>query len=173
VDVTLAVPHVQRPSQRLLDVGAEEHVRAEQDLGVLAMLAEDVRDDLHRVGRGAAEVGLGLDLSRRVDVHDHDRAWVARLPVAQLLRGDRICQRAPGLQVGDQHPFVGAQDRRGLGHEVHAAEHDRVGVGLRRALGETERIAHIVGDLLDLGQLVVVRQDHCVAFPRQGPHLVL
>ena len=30
----------------VLDVGAEPHVRAEQDLGVVAVLAEDVLDDL-------------------------------------------------------------------------------------------------------------------------------
>ena len=39
VDVALAVPHVHLAAGLLLDVGAEEHVRAEQDLGVRAVLA--------------------------------------------------------------------------------------------------------------------------------------
>ena len=87
----------------LLDVGAEEHVRPEQDLGVLAVLAEDVLDDLDRVRGRHAVVGLGLDLGRRVDVHDDDRAGVLGLPVAQLLGGDRVGERAAGVEVGDQH----------------------------------------------------------------------
>ena len=90
------------------------------------------RDHLDGVGRGAAVVGLGLDLGGRVDVHDDDRAGMRGLPVAQLLGGDRVGQRAAGVEVGDQHALVRAQDRGGLGHEVHAAEHDRLGVGARR-----------------------------------------
>ena len=74
VDVALAVPDVQRAPDRLLDVGAEEHVRAEEDLGVRAVLAQDVLDDADGVGRGHAVVGERLDLGRRVDVHDRHRA---------------------------------------------------------------------------------------------------
>ena len=48
--MALAVPDVQPAAERLLDVGAEKHVGAEQDLGVLAVLAEDVRNHLHGVG---------------------------------------------------------------------------------------------------------------------------
>ena len=33
----------------------------------------------------------------------------------------------------------------------------------RRLLGEAERVADVVGDVLDLGHLVVVREDHGVA----------
>ena len=60
VHVAFAVPHVHRPAQRALHVGAQPHVGPEQDLGVLAVLAPDVLDDLHRVGGGAAVVGLAL-----------------------------------------------------------------------------------------------------------------
>ena len=58
VHVALAVPDVHRAPDRLLDVGAEEHVGAEQDLGLGAVLAVDVLDDADGVGRGAAVVGL-------------------------------------------------------------------------------------------------------------------
>ena len=72
--------------------GAEELVRAEQDLGVLG----DRGDDLDGVRRRAADVGLGLHRGGRVDVaHDH-RAGVLGLPRAQLVGGDRLGQRAPG-----------------------------------------------------------------------------
>ena len=95
------------------------------------------------------------------------------LPRAQLVGGDRVGQRAAGVEVGDQDALVGRQDRRGLGHEVDAAEHDHVGVGVRRLLGEPERVADVVGHVLDLGQLVVVRQDHGVALGGERAHLVL
>ena len=110
----------------------------------------DVLHDLDRVRRGAAVVGLRLDLGGGVDVHDHDRARMRRLPVTQLRSGDRVRQRATCVEVRDQHRLVGAQDRGRLGHEVHAAEHDHLGVGLGRLLRESERVADVVGYVLDL-----------------------
>ena len=62
VDVAFAVPDVHPPAELVLDVGAEEHVRAEEDLGVLAVGLVDVADDRDRVGGGAAVVGERLDL---------------------------------------------------------------------------------------------------------------
>ena len=69
--------------------------------------------------------------------------------------------------VGQQDGLVGAEDRGRLGHEVHAAERDHRLVDLRRGLREAERVADVVGDVLDLGHLVVVRQDHGAALARQ------
>ena len=52
VHVALAVPDVEATradqAERLGHVGAQEHVRAEEDLGVRAVLAEDVLDDRRR-----------------------------------------------------------------------------------------------------------------------------
>ena len=52
-----------------------------------------------------------------------------------------------------------------LGHEVHAAEDDELGVGPRRGVpGELERVAGDVGELDDLVALVVVPEhEHPVA----------
>ena len=146
-----------------LDEGAEPHVGAEEDLGLGAVLGPDVLDDLDRVGGGAAVVGLRLDLGRGVDVHDDEGAGVLGLPGAQLVGVDRVGERAAGVEVGDQHRLLGREDRGGLGHEVDAAEGDHVGVGGGRLAREAERVAHVVGDVLDLGQLVVVGEDHRVA----------
>ena len=52
------------------------------------------------------------------------------------------------------------QDVGDFRHEVHAAEHDVLGVGLRGELGELQRIAGQVGVLVDVGPLVVVAEDH-------------
>jgi hypothetical protein len=173
VDVALAVPDVQGAADPLLDVGAEEHVGPEQDLGVRAVLAQDVLDDGDGVRRGDAVVRERLDLGRGVDVHHGDRARMARLPGAQLLGRDAVGQRAAGVEVRDEHALVGAQDRRRLGHEVHAAEGDDGGVGLGRLLGEAERVADVVGYVLDLRTLVVVGEDHGVALTGERTDLGL
>ena len=124
-----------------LDEGAEPHVGAEEDLGVGAVLGPDVLDHLDRVGGGAAVVGLGLHLGRGVDVHHHQRARVLGLPGAQLVGVDRVGERAAGVEVGDQHLLLGREDRGRLGHEVDAAEGDRVGARWRlpRARGRASR----------------------------------
>ena len=172
VDVALARPDVHRVAGLALDVGAEPHVGAEEDLGLGAVLAQDVLDDLDRVGGGAAVVGLRLDLGRGVDVHHDDRVGaVARLPVAQLARGDRVGERAAGVEVGDQHRLVGREDRSRLGHEVDAAEGDHRSAGGGRLTREPERVAGVIGDFLHLGHLVVVGEDHGVALARQLAHL--
>ena len=110
MDVALTVPDVHSSSGCLLDVGTEEHVGSEQDLGVIAVLAVDVLDDLHGVRGRAAVVGLGLHLRRGVDVHDHDRAGMRALPGSQLIGADGIRQRAAGVQVREQHVLVGTED---------------------------------------------------------------
>ena len=57
---------------------------------------------------------------------------VVGLPGAQLLGGDRLSKRAAGGKVRQEHGFLGAEDRGGLSHEMHAAEDDQPGIALRR-----------------------------------------
>ncbi len=80
----------------------------------------------------------------------HARSWSAR---------DRRGERAAGVEVRDEDGLLRTEDRRGLGHEVDAAEDDRVGLRRRGFAGEPERVADEVGDVLDLGHLVVVGED--------------
>ena len=61
----------------------------------------------------------------------------------------------------------GDEDRRRLGHEVDAAEDDRLRVGRGGLAGEPERVADVVGHVLHLGHLVVVREDDGVALARE------
>ena len=143
-------------------VRAEEHVGEEEDL----LVGRNRVDDLDRVAGRAAVVALRLHLGRRVDVRDDDGARMLRLPLAQLLGVDRRGERAAGGEIRQQHGLLRRQNRRRLGHEVHAAEDDDVGVGLRRLAGQAERVADEIGDVLDLGPLVVVREDDRV--PRRA-----
>jgi hypothetical protein len=50
---------------------------------------------------------------------------------------------------------------------------NRVGAGGRGLAREPERIAHVVRHVLDLGHLVVVREDHRVAAAREVANLRL
>src|SRR5260370_6503769 len=56
---------------------------------------------------------------------------------------------------------------------MHAAEHDGVRFGPGGLLGQAERVADVVGYILNLGQLVVVGQDDRVLPAGELPHLVL
>ncbi len=94
------------------------------------------------------------------------------LPAAQLVGGDRVGEAAAGVEVRNQDLLVGREDRGRLGHEVDAAEDDRLRVGGGGGAGEAEAVAEVVGDVLDLRQLVVVGEDHRVALLRERAHFL-
>ena len=165
VHVALAEPDVHvGPAGDPLDVGAQELVGQEQHLPVL----RDGRHDLRRVGRGTAQVGLGLDLGAGVHVRDDRGPGILRLPVPDLLRGDGVGERAAGPGFRDQHGPVRGEDLGRLRHEVDAREHDHAGRARGGQAGQGERVADVIGHVLDLRGLVVVREDHGVA-PRRQP----
>ena len=72
-----------------------------------------------------------------------------------------------GGEIGEQDGFFRRQDRRRFRHEMNAAEDDDVGLRLRGFTREPERVADEVRDVLDLGALVVVRENDGVATLRQ------
>jgi hypothetical protein len=121
-------------------------------------------DHLHRVGRGAADIGLGLHIGGGVDIGHHRHAGIA-------LASSRTS--APVIESDSEHPaFMSGistvlsmiEQLRGLGHEMDAALDDDLGVDLGRLLGELQRVADDIGDAVkDFRRLVVVRQDNGVA----------
>ena len=169
MDVALAGPDLHLAAGDPLEVGAEEHVGQKQDVAV----GRHGLDHCARVAGGAAVVRERLHLGGRVHVADDDGAGVLGLPGSQLVGVDRRRQRAAGIEVGDQHRPRRRQDRGRLGHEVDAAEGDHVGLGTGGGLRQPERVAHQVGDVLHLGQLVVVGEDDGVALGRERAHLVV
>ena len=56
---------------------------------------------------------------------------------------------------------------------MDSTENDDTSVRLRRLAGETERVAHVISDVLYLGTLVVVRQYHRVTLAGERANLVL
>ncbi len=153
-----------------LHVGAAGHVAAQVLVGQEDdPLAAERLDDLDRVGRGAADVRLRLHRRRGVDVGHHRHPRIALAQQAHVGGGDRGGQRAARLQVGDQDRLLRAQELGGLGHEVHAAEHDDLGVGLGRLARQGQRVAGQVGHAVeDLRGLVVVPEDHRPALPLEA-----
>ena len=117
--------------------------------------------------RAAVLAGERLDVGGGVHVRDgHDLLGDAGLgqhvpALGDLLGGGHVGHRAAGGQVGqDDLLVVGGEDVRGLGHEVHAAEDDVLGLRPgRRVPGELEGVAGHVGELDDLVALVVVAED--------------
>ena len=170
VHVALAQPHLDPPVRpHPAHVGAEEEVGEEED----ALVRRDGVDHVEHVAAGAAVVELRLHVGGRVDVAHRDVVRELRLPAPDVLGGHGRRERAAGLEVGQQHPLRGRQNRRGLRHEVDAREDDHLGRRLRRLAGEAERVAHEVGDVLDLGPLVVVGDDDRVPLLGQRPDLGL
>jgi hypothetical protein len=70
-----------------------------------------------------------------------------------------VGHRAAGGEVGqDGDLFRFRHDVGDFGHEMHAAEDDVFGVGLRGQARELQRVAGQVGVLVDVGALVVVAE---------------
>jgi hypothetical protein len=127
------------------------------------------------VGRGAHDAAVlaaeGLEVGRRVDVGDRRdllfgvQHLVQFAPAAlDLGQVGHVGHRAAGGEVGQDGDLV----RRGhdvgdFGHEMHAAEDDVFGVGLRGEARELQRVAGQVGVLVDVGALVVVAEDDGLA----------
>ena len=143
-------------------VGHENHDRTDGDA---------VEGRAHDAAVASAEC-----LQRRGGVHIGDRdnllttigirlgaADLAELIPAFLHLVDvcHVGHGAAGGQVGQGHTLLGGgEDIGGFSHEVHAAEHDMVGVrAFGGVLGQLEGITHKVGMLDNLITLVEVAED--------------
>ena len=78
--------------------------------------------------------------------------------IFHILDGSHVCHRTAGGDVGQDDLLVAAgKDAGRFGHEVYAAENDKVSLGTgRRLLAEQEGIALEIGVFYDLFPLVVV-----------------
>ena len=121
--------------------------------------------DLHGIAARAYDVRQRLHPGRAVDVSDDVVILVRMLAQVsrQLVRRAGIAERATGIQVGYDDCFRRVDDLGGLAHEMDTAKGDDIRLGLGRAVTQTERVADMVGQFLDLRDLVVVRQNDRVA----------
>jgi hypothetical protein len=81
----------------------------------------------------------------------------------ELVGRAAVLEAAAGVHVGQDDDLFGRQDLRRLGHEAHAAEGDHLGVGRRRLARQIEAVADEIGEVLDLGLLVIMGEDDRVA----------
>ncbi len=151
-------------------------VGQEQDL--LALLVRPLQRP-PGVGGGAdgaaVPAGEGLDVGGGVHVRDRDGhigypGVGQRVPaLGDLLGGGHVGHRtARGEVRQDDLLGVAGEDVGRLGHEVHAAEDDVLGLRAGgRVPGELEGVAGDVGELDHLVALVVVAQDED-AVPERG-----
>ena len=105
------------------------------------------------------DVRQRLDRRRRVDIIDDGVAGILLQPFGIQVGRAAVGKRAAGVQVGQQDQLVRVDNLGGLGHEVDAAEDDHVGIGLRRRLRQRQAVADMVGQILNLGVLIVMRQN--------------
>ena len=170
VYVAFTHPHLHLPvGPQALDVGTEKKVRQEEDAAILG----NGVDDRHHVPAGAAIVQFGLDLGRRIDVSHRHVVWELGPPAPHVLGGDACRQGAARPQVWEEHALFRGEDGGRLGHEVDAAERDDVSLSRHCLARETQGVTHVVGDVLNLGALVVVGEYHRVAGTGQLPDLVV
>ena len=79
----------------------------------------------------------------------------------------------PALRSGQQDGLGGVQDLGRLGHELIPGEQDHRAVGLCRLPRKIERVAYEVGDLPDLGELVIVGEQDGATLLLESMDLVL
>ncbi|OHT19235.1 hypothetical protein BHE75_01218 [Sphingomonas haloaromaticamans] len=157
-----------RPQQHVapglaVEIGAQILVGREDDL----LVHRQLRQDLFRRGAGDDDVRMRLHRRRAVDVGDGDMIGVRRAEPGELFRRAAILQRAAGIHVRQDHRLFRAQYLGDLGHEAHAAEGDHIGAGVRRLAAQVQAVAHEIGQVLNIGRLVIMGQDHGVALLAQ------
>ena len=92
---------------------------------------------------------------------------VLRPESGELFGGATVLQAASGIHVGQDDDLLRAQDLGGLGHEAHPAKRDDVRIGRLRLATEIQAVADEVRNILDIGRLVIMREDDRVAFLAQ------
>src|SRR5262249_26525551 len=80
----------------------------------------------------------------------------------ELLGLGHVRHRTTGRQIRKDHLLViGAQDISALGHEVHAAEHDELGIRMLSYMTrELVRIAGVISELDHFVALIVMTKNH-------------
>ena len=111
----------------------------------------------------------GVDVGDRDDAVDTPHLLEIAPAHLELLDVGHVGHRAAGGEVRQDHLLVvGAQHVGALGHEVHAAEDDELGVGMPADLPrELERVAGVVGELDHLVALIVMAEDDQPAAERR------
>ena len=161
VHVAGTVPQHHAAAGYRVDVVAQVAVGAEDDF----LVGGKRIDDFTCVARCDKNVGERLHAYRCVDIRYHRMARMPLYEAGELIGGTAVGQRASGFGVGHEHLLVGAEQFGGLAHEVHAAQHNYLCIGeCSGILGQSQRIAYMVGYVLDGAALIIMSQNHSTLF---------
>ena len=157
----ISVPDNHLPSKFLLHIVTEMGVGHEDDL----LVGRNRADDFHRIGRRTAQIALGLDRRRAVDITDHDRTGMFCFLRLKLFGGNHIGHGASGEAIGKQNGFFRTENSGGFGHEVNSAEHNHLFLELGGLAAQLQRVPGKISDRLDFVRLIVVGDNDRAAFP--------
>ena len=129
VDVTVTLPKIHPASGVLDHPGAEVLVGHEKNIAIGRRGA----DNFLRVAAGADDVGERLHPCAAIDVGDDVVILVGAFfkELRELFRRARLGERAPGVEIRQDHFLGRIENFRGLSHEMDAAEKNDFSVGLR------------------------------------------
>ena len=162
--VTTALPQGHFSPGLLHDPGPEVLVGHKEKVALRRAGA----DDFDGVAAGADDVAVGLDLRAAINICDGIEIGIGLLQGPEFWGRAAFLQRATGVRVRQDDDFAGVEDFGGFGHEMDAAEDDHIGLGFGGLLGEAERIADEIGDVLNFGNLIIMGKDERVKLSFQA-----
>ena len=155
VRVTISLPQRHRATCLFHHPLAEVFVRDEQQVFILR---RSIHDFL-RVAAGDNDIAKCFDCRAAIDVGNRPEIRIGLLQRLKFFRRTTFFERTTRVLVRQHDDLAGVQNLRRLRHEVYAAEDDDIRAGLLRLLREAERIADVIRHVLNLGDLVIVRED--------------
>ncbi len=156
VDMTCAVPQKHLPPGHRIYIIAEIPVRTENNLLILRKRLHD----LSGVRRSHQHVAQSLHLRRSIDIAHHRMAGMLTDETTEITGRATVGKRTSGTLVRQQHRLVRTEYLHGLTHEVHTAHHHHRLRQLRADLGQRQRIAYMVGHILNLRTRIIMGQNH-------------
>ena len=149
-------------------ISAQIRIRDKENLVIFQSAA-----DLQGTGTGHADIALGLQLRRRVDIGHDGIAGVLRLQLPQCRHIHLLGHGTSRQRVCQQNLFSRIQDLAGLRHKAHAAhEHALLG-HLRGLQTQPVRIPNEIRHLQNRLALVGVCQNTVVLLLFQPQDLLL
>src|SRR5215467_3780430 len=94
------------------------------------------------------------------------------LPADQPLTVNRGSQRAPSPEIRNQHLLPWRNNRSRLSHEMHATKHDHVSICPTSSLRQSQAIPDKIRNILNLRNLIIVRENHRVPLTLQTENLL-
>ena len=164
-----AIPKQHLASGNAVYVITQVPVRTENDLRVF----RKTFDDLARIGRSHHYIRHGLYSSSRIYIRNNYMTGMLLYKFCKIGSRTAICQRATGIQVGNQHFLVRAQYLRRFPHKMDTAENNDIGGRLGCLLRQRQTVSHKICYILNVTCLIIVSKNNGVLFFTHPVYLFL